>query len=204
MAGLPCDPPDRQGNTVDRTEFAIAVKHVAVGIEPLEIFTHHHKVKWRPDGMRQPVMTSRRSDIGMKIKRLAKYARRVQATFGNRRVIIMRDRPQDHTISRLRGRDDIIGNGAAPRRQRGKTDPGILQNQRITHQRRCGGKNLLCCRHDFRPNAIPVKTQESECHACASGQWPGEIEDMLQQARREVSIQKPGHEAHEGHADGGQ
>jgi hypothetical protein len=93
-------------------ELAGAEKHRAVGVEALGVLARDHEVDGRAAAGRKAAAAARRADIGEQVEALAQFARRIETALRHGRIVIVRDRPEDHAVGRARR----LGRGVGHRR----------------------------------------------------------------------------------------
>ena len=104
----------RQGDILGRHELAGAVEHVAVRIHALGRFAHDDEVH-RGAAMRHAGAGAGGADIGVEVELDAELGRDVDAAFVARRVVEMRDRPEDDAVDFAGAGENAVRHGGAVR-----------------------------------------------------------------------------------------
>ena len=110
-----------------RHELAAALEHVAVGVEAFGVLAHHHEIDRLAAARREIRARLRRADVGEQVEPLAQRAGRVDAAFVGRRIVVVRDRPEDHAVGGLRRLEARLGKRRALRGQRLQPDLDLIE-----------------------------------------------------------------------------
>ena len=113
LAALAADLADRQREVGRRHELARPRMHGAVRVKALGVLAHDHEIDVAPAPRRQSRARARGPDIGEQIEPPAQLARRIEPALRNRRIFVVRNRPENDPVGGLGLRDHIVGHGGA-------------------------------------------------------------------------------------------
>ena len=158
--GLPGDLAHGERKIRRRHEFAGAEKHVAVGVEAFGVFAHDDEVDRLATTRRKTLTRARRADIGVKFENFAQLAGRIAAALRERRIFVVRDRPEHHAVGSLGSIDHRLRQGRALGAQRGQADRRHFEDEPQTEFSVGRAQHGERCRHDLRPDAVAIQNQQ--------------------------------------------
>ena len=103
--------------------------HRAVGIETFGILAHDDEIDGGAAAGREAGARPRRADIGVKVEPLAQFAGRIKAALGERRILVVRHRAEQHAVRGFGFFQDRIRKRRAVAAARGPADGGALQGK---------------------------------------------------------------------------
>ena len=157
---LPRNLAHRQRQIRRRHEFAGTEMHGAVGIEAFRVLAHDDEIDGRAAAGRESRARPRGADIGVKVEPLAQFAGRIEAALGDGRILIMRDRAEQHSVRGLGYFKDRIRKRRAAGAMRGPADGSGLERELQAIGAIGRPEHGVCRRHDFRPNAVAFQHQQ--------------------------------------------
>src|SRR5438105_131781 len=162
LAALRGDAAHRERHVLGRHEFAAARVHVAVGVEALGVLAVDHQI----DGLAgQPdaETRSRGTDVGVQIELGAKLGRRVDPAFFARRVLVSRERAEDHALREARRFQHARGERRALLLQGWQADFLVLPQEFQLEQGIGAVEYGERGRGDFGPDAVAGKDEDLHC-----------------------------------------
>ena len=152
----------RQREVRRRHELARAQEHRAVGVEALGVLARDHEIDRRAATRRKAAAAARRPDIGVEIEPLAQLARRIEAALRDRRIVVVRHRPEDHAVGGLGGVDRGVREGRAVRAQRRQADGDGRERQAEAERAVGGAQHRQRGGGDLRPDAVAFHDDEAD------------------------------------------
>ena len=156
----------REGDVGGRHELAGPDMHGAVGIEAFGVLAHDHEIDVAAAARRQARPRPRRPDVGEQVEPAAQLAGRIEAAFGDRRIFVVRYRPEDDARRLLRLLDHGVGCRGAAGAERGEPDVGGLVGEAELELPVGGVEHLHGGRDDFRTDAVAGQYQKRRPRTC--------------------------------------
>jgi hypothetical protein len=97
-----------------------------------------------------------------KVEAPAQFTRRVDTAFGHRRIVVVRDRPEDDAVGRSGLPQRRLRQGRAVRPQGRKTDRRVGERQAERHDAIDLAQHAEGRGRDLRPDAVAGENEEAE------------------------------------------
>ncbi len=134
--------------------------HGAVGVEAFGVLAHDHEIDVAAAARRQARPRPRRPDVGEQVEPAAQLAGRIEAALGDRRIFVVRHRPEDDAGRLLRPLDHGVGSRGAAGAKRGEADVGGLVGEAELELPVGGVEHLHGGGDDFRADAVAGQHQK--------------------------------------------